>query len=552
MKPQHPLLGDNIVLECLKPSGTFGEYSVQWFRNNSPISETSGSRISIEKANHSNEASYRCELRSKYRKWVSEDINIALIDLCSTPILKPHPEVEVFAGQQLNFTCSAEQLQLHYPLLYSFYKNEQLISVPAEQDYYVTEPAVFGDSASYRCEVTTYSSTRKKSSNKLSITVTLIPVSKPDLEIQPRSEIIVGERLSLICSVSTGSTPINYVFYGNLIKVIYWETSNNTKIIYEIVDVGKSAEGNYSCSVSNQASEISLNSESIPLAVIVPVAGALLTSNSNKTEISIGDPLVLHCQLKEGTFPHFRWYLNHQQLKNVSDYYNFSTDGTQLNIHSFQIRDKGRYHCAVINRGPDEESFNTTSNYVDITAPAQSHTAAISASVSTIILISAVIAWLCSKQRKRKQGQSSDKCPFVFYLDSPSSISQQQGDTSRNGPQNTSEVSPEINFEYAVVGRCQNIDSSNGQSNNRTVDNISCAEGDSESDAALVYSVVTITKSKGSGNSGDNSTGKQGDKETETDYCITYATLNHRTNEASLEGDQTEEGGFYENLPRHS
>ncbi|XP_078069580.1 Fc receptor-like protein 2 [Mustelus asterias] len=530
--PQYPLFGDNIVLKCLTKSWALRGYTFQWYQNNAFISEYDESQITIGGAKYSDEGTYRCELRKDYVKWISNDVELTVKDLCSTPVLKVDPDVEVFVGQRLNFTCSAEKLQAHYLLLSSFLKNKQTLDIPKEQDYYVIETAVLADSGSYRCEVTSSKSIQKKFSDALTVLVKLIPVSKPNLEIQPRSEIIEGETASLICSVPSGSTPISYVFYNNLTKEIYWENSNHSRIIYSIVNVRKNDEGNYSCRVSNLASEMALYSESKPLAVIVPVAGASLTSNANKTECSIGDRLVLQCQLKEGTSPQFLWYLNHQQLGSISEYYNFSTDGSQLNIHSFQIHDKGQYHCVATNRGPDEVTFNTSSNYVDIEVPEQSHATAITTSVIPLLLIAALFAYLCFKQRITKQ-------------DTPSRISQQQGDASGNRTPNTSDVTPARDFEYAVVGTCRNTDSS-------CIKGTNFAEDGTKTDAELVYSVVTITKSRGTVNSGGRSTGKQDNKEGENDYCITYATLNHIKNEDSFERYQKEEGCFYENLPRHS
>ncbi|XP_078069578.1 Fc receptor-like protein 2 isoform X2 [Mustelus asterias] len=539
IKPQHVLIGDSIVLECLNPSLERTDYSLEWYQNDTFLRRTYDNQISIEKAKHSDGGSYHCEFKTTYRTCISKDIYITVTDLCSPPLLKVDPEVEIFVGQQLNLICSAGQLQTNYPLLYSFFNNEQRLNLPAEQNYYLRELAVLGDSGYYQCEVTTPRSAQKKLSNAVSVLVKLIPVSKPDLELQPRSEIIQGEAVTLTCSVSTGSSPIKYVFYNNLTNEIHWEISNHSRIAYEMANVSKRAEGNYNCRVSNQVSENALYSESIPLAVVVPVGGAVLNSNTNKTEISIGDPLVMQCQLKEGTFPQFIWYLNHQQLENISEHYNFSTDGRQLNIHSFQIRYKGRYRCVAMNRGPDEVIFNTTSNYIDITVPAQSHTAAITTTVIPLLLIIALLAYLCYERRNKNRESSSN-------------ISPQLRDTTGNIPQHSGEKTSTSNFEYAVVGKCRNTNSDSFQPTYCAVSGPRAVEDTTESDAGLVYAVVKITKSSGAGNSGGTAGGKQDNKKGVGDSCITYATLNHHNNENNLQGNENEEGDVYENLPRHS
>ncbi|XP_072345210.1 Fc receptor-like protein 2 [Scyliorhinus torazame] len=538
VKPQYPLLGDTIFLECLLfPLSPFGISPFQWYQHNDLIRESVEKRISIESAKMSDAASYRCELNAKYRKWVSKTVNISVTDLCSTPILKVEPEIEVFVGQQLHLTCLAEQFQVSRSLLYTFFKNEKPLDVPSVKDYYQTGPALLGDSGLYRCEVTTSKSARKKLSNEAPVFVKPIPVSKPDLETHPGTEILAGATMSLICSVSTGSTPITYFIYDNSSKNIYRKTSNHTKMIYEIANVRKYAAGHYSCSVSNQASQPALYSESVEIAVTVPVAGAFLASNVNKSEISVGERLVLQCQLKVGTSPYFRWYLNHQQVANISEYYNFSTDGSQLNIHSFQIHHKGRYQCTAINRGPGDVTFNTTSNYIDITTPVQGNTTAIVASIPPLLLVTALLACLCFKSINKEQ---------------ETSITQQDGGTSGNRSQNTNEEAPESKFEYAVVGRCRTFDSSHDQSTYFTAQDNSAAADGIITDAALVYSVAMMTRSRNAGSSNDTSGMKQESRKDMGDYCVTYATLNLKTTEDSLEGDQVKEWGVYENFPRRA
>ncbi|XP_041038597.1 Down syndrome cell adhesion molecule-like protein 1 homolog, partial [Carcharodon carcharias] len=473
--PQRALLGDRIILKCLISGWEQRGYPFNWYKNKVFQEQSYVNYIYIENANHSDAATYRCEAEGMFRKQVSGDVTITVTDLCSTPTLNVEPGVRVLAGQRLRITCLVQQLHVDYPLLRSLLKDGERLGLPGGR--YTTGWAAPEDSGVYQCEVTSSKGSYKEMSLPVFVSVELIPVSKPDLQAEPGAKVIEGEKTSLICSVSTGSAPITYVFIHNLNKEIYWEISNDSRITYKMTDVRKNSEGNYSCKVSNKAPGLALQSKSIEVAVIVPVDGASITSEANNTEVPIGGRLVLHCLLKAGTSPQFLWYLNRQRLENSSEYYDLRADVSELNIHSFQKRHEGWYHCEANNAGPNGVRFNTTSNEIHITAPVQSK--AIVTTASTLpLLIAALAALCCFKLRNKAKGNSS-------------SVAQQQGDATATGSQNSSREPPASNFEHALVDKCPNIDSTYC-----AINQADPAEDVAKSEDGVVYSVVTIAKSR--------------------------------------------------------
>ncbi|XP_067833446.1 Fc receptor-like protein 2 isoform X2 [Heptranchias perlo] len=461
VKPRAALRGQSIFLKCLVSHWVGGRSHVfLWYRNEKLITPTDESECTIENAQDSDEASYRCELKIGDRKWVSPEVDVTITELfsrvtlradpqakifegqqlklvCSVETSRPNillqytffkndqplnfdsyendyrtelaslsdsgtylceanalligvkkksdqvsvsvkqlfsrvtlraePQAQIFEGQQLKLVCSVETLRPNTRLQYSFYKNEQPLNFTSYQNYYRTELASLSDSGTYLCEANALDIGVKKKSDQVSVSVKQIPVSKPQLSISPGKELIEGGTAALTCSVSNGSTPITYIFYKDSNQEFHLEKSDRKGIIYQIAKVNKSTKGNYSCAVSNEGAEFGLHSEFVAVAVIVPVAGAFLTSNTNKTEISAGFRLVLRCLVTEGTEPRFHWYLNDRQLENISESYHLNADGSELIINSFEISHGGRYHCVATNRGKEVGIFNTTSNHIDVT-----------------------------------------------------------------------------------------------------------------------------------------------------------------------------------------
>ncbi|XP_067878189.1 Fc receptor-like protein 3 isoform X4 [Heterodontus francisci] len=361
--------------------------------------------LRMEVASLDNSGPYRCEASAVRRdvKKESDAVSISVKQAFTKPTLRADTETQLFDGQQLKLVCLVEILDPTASLKYEFFKNGQTLNLSADHNHFIMEATRLDDSGIYLCEITTFNNEVKKLSNQVPVLVRQIAVSKPELVIRPGNKLMEGNKASLICAVSTGSTPITYVFYNVSNKELYREESNLTRITYEIGKINRSSEGNYSCSAANEATEPPRHSEFVAVSMIAPVAGALLTCNTNKTVISPRDRLVFHCQFKAGTAVHFDWYLNNQPLESTSDSYQINWDRSELIINSFQRGHGGRYHCVAINSGINERRFNATSNYIDITAAVQSPRTAITASVLSLLLIAALIALFIFKQRNKTQ-----------------------------------------------------------------------------------------------------------------------------------------------------
>ncbi|XP_059498323.1 Fc receptor-like protein 4 isoform X2 [Stegostoma tigrinum] len=531
------LLGEMSVLKCSRhPWGFERDYTSLWYRNNSLIEGEHEPEYTIASAKFSDGATYRCEQRLGFRRWISHDESIIVRDLCSEPTLQADPSVELFVGERFKLACLAEPFHDDHSLLYVFYKNGESLNFPSEKSSYTTEEATLDHSGTYQCEVKTRDSKLRKKSNIVPISIKRIPVSVPDLSIHPGNEVVEGDSTSLNCSVTRGSTPIQYIFYRDG-KEIYWEYSNHSRTIHTFINASKRQEGYYHCAVSNQEGESLQYSKAIAVSVIVPVAGVFLSPNANKTEVPIGSRLVLKCVLSQGTGPYFQWYFQQKALNNASENYNFSSDRRELAIESFQAHLQGRYQCAVINRGPGGMIFNVTSNSINLMVPAQAHSAEMAALIVPLFLILSLLALLPIKLRNRKQADSSSR-------------SQQQREVMGNRAEDVTEDRRTRNFDYAEIGPSRLNMTSCAGTVYSSVTNTGMHDVDTKTDGGLVYSVITIPKPRNTAHCDVASGGKHADQADQQPSCITYATLRHTDMRGDEEPGQGEEGNVYANLPR--
>ncbi|XP_060712974.1 platelet endothelial cell adhesion molecule-like [Hemiscyllium ocellatum] len=325
-----------------------------------------GSVYTINSAAANLSGNYTCEaINTVYGLMKrSNSIHISVKQAFAIPMLTVHPEGQLFDGQRIKMVCGIEEYPSQASLWYRFYRNEVPLQSPSDHSDYISESARPTDSG--------------------------IPVSKPELIIQPRKDLIEGDPGYLICSVSNGSLPIYYQFYNSSSVELYGELSNNTELVYNIGPISRSDEGLYHCSVRNEVTGPQ-HSEDIEIAVIVPVTDAVLIFFINGTEIQSGDRLVLRCRVREGTKPQFVWYRDNTPLRNGSASYHVTADGGELVIHSFQRDDVGRYHCAAINKGANHTIFNVTSDYIEFTLRARGYSKEIVASLLPVLLLAGLI-----------------------------------------------------------------------------------------------------------------------------------------------------------------
>ncbi|XP_048477059.1 platelet endothelial cell adhesion molecule-like [Rhincodon typus] len=497
--------GLQVTLMCIAQTGRPSiRLHYTFYRDGSTLETAPDDRIvyTINAAAANVSGNYACEaIETNYglRKR-SDNVHLSVKQAFAVPKLTVHPEGQLVDGQWFKLMCLVEENLSEASLRYGFYRNGIPLQSPSHHNDSISESARPANSGTYHCEV--MGGKVRNRSNQLHLSIRRIPVSKPELIIQPRKKLIEG---FLICSVSNGSLPIYYQFYkGSSIKM-YWELSNSTKLVYNIEGISRRDKGIYHCSVRNEVTG-PLHSEEVEITVTVPVTDAVLISRTNGTEIQPGDRLVLRCLVREGTEPQFIWYRDNVPLRNGSASSHVTADGGELVIHSFRRDNVGSYHCAAINEGNNGTIFNVTSDYIEFTLRARSYSTEIAASLVPVLMFAGLIASAWFIHQRRDTGNSS-------------TVSQP------NRSQASGEGAAADNLEYAVIGAAHNAENTA---------------------ADLVYSVVTIKKRADAGsNVGFSSNGKKDAKSDPDDYFVTYATLN--LSDLS-EGEDRADGNVYENI----
>ncbi|XP_069783095.1 Fc receptor-like protein 4 isoform X2 [Narcine bancroftii] len=241
-----------------------------FFKNAKDLKAAQYSReMHISAASLENSGTYYCEVHAQafgLRK-TSHEVSILVKEIFSTPTLSAKPETQVREGQMLKLLCQVEIFQA-FPLRRTFYKGGNVLKLSDAETYLIESVSWPHDSGVYQCEAAVRSRGVKKMSNEIVISVQGTPVSKPLLTIKPTMELLEGDKLLLICSVSNGSSPLTYIFYKDAQKELYREESNLTEVPFEMGNVNKSWEGKYSCAVGNKVSELRLKSELVEVTII--------------------------------------------------------------------------------------------------------------------------------------------------------------------------------------------------------------------------------------------------------------------------------------------
>ncbi|XP_041038322.1 Fc receptor-like protein 2 [Carcharodon carcharias] len=470
----------------------------------------------------------------------SNNLSLSVRELFSEPVLTIDPAAAMYEGQSMTLTCSVRTIQPGALLRYTFYKDE-VVLLESDDRFRRVEAASLSDSGNYQCEASDVRCGVKRRSGGVPLTVRRVPVSKPELVINPAQELTEGDLVSFTCSVSSGSTPLAYVFYKASSEEVYRMTSTLTSVTYKIGQVNRSDAGNYSCGVANEPTGPHLHSEAIEVAVVVPVSGAYVTCDTNQNRIPAGGQLALQCLVREGTAPRFDWYLNSRKLGNASASHHWHTNGSELAIPSFQGRHQGWYQCIATNRGSNGRTFSSISDSIDLVLLVQSHTSTITASVLPIILVVGLISLLLFRGWNKRRGN-------------PSNAPQLQGKAPGIRPRPSSEEPASSFSENALVGRCYRQDSNPDQVIYSAVEAVKDTEVDKQPPAELVYSKVMIKPSGEAGYDGDTPRLKWGHSE---DERVTYATLHLALAAARPAPAQKTAGGdlrgpgadIYENVP---
>ncbi|XP_048379850.1 platelet endothelial cell adhesion molecule-like isoform X4 [Stegostoma tigrinum] len=341
-KPQDALKNEKIVMTCSTPFLYLkGPKHFQFYRNNVLMKETEDGLFTIEKAQHADQASYRCELRIDYKNLVSNNLSITVSDGYVAFHVVPLSPLE---GETLELNCR-HRYKSQWERQYAFYGKGKIIhsmKSMSQECLYSIKVNSTNDSGWYYCKV-----------NRLKSRTVEIHIQEafavPKLTVQPEGQLFDGQWFKLLCSVEDNLSQASlwYSFYKNGVPL--QPSSTHRDYISKSARVTDS--GAYYCFVtdskvwkrSNQLN-LSIRPFERPVLYIYPASGF----------VKEGETLRLQCGTIKGRSVY--WYKNGNFLHI-----------TRSNVYEVLANSEtgGSFHCKIYNSRQESETADVVINVSD-------------------------------------------------------------------------------------------------------------------------------------------------------------------------------------------
>lgn len=219
---------------------------------------------------------YTCKVHasSLHHSFIKE--SKILIIKAKVPVSKPTLSVvggTLVLGKPFQLLCQSEKgtLPINYNLNGPKRFHEVTVTKPGEQAIFNTTITKISELNNFQCQARNKpgnSSEDVTGQHLLSSTTIIEPVSKPILSTDPRlDDITERQNVTLYCSVSRGSTPIDFTWYSIKSQAaVASQHSYKLRGSYVINNVGSEHIGGYYCVSTNQANETK-RSETLTIGV---------------------------------------------------------------------------------------------------------------------------------------------------------------------------------------------------------------------------------------------------------------------------------------------
>ncbi|XP_067878299.1 Fc receptor-like protein 5 isoform X3 [Heterodontus francisci] len=274
--------GQSLLLTCKFSYLLQGELIYSFYREGSRLTEIRSSNKSVSfKMEHvtlEDNGRYRCEVRfANYPSGRVYSSAYTPVMVKESPVrLSVEPKTQK-DGDTITLRCLCTDFLLHCGEQYVVYRNNSfLASISMIPGIHRIQNATVMDSGWYHCVAS--SNDEEYTSRVVEIIVKKIPVANTQLHIIPSGgKIRERSNLTLTCSVTEGSTPIQYTWYRGGTE-FHNETSSSKEVAYKIYHFNESNEGQYSCSAINNAEgmDFAICSRAVQLMVEDRVTDSLM------------------------------------------------------------------------------------------------------------------------------------------------------------------------------------------------------------------------------------------------------------------------------------
>ncbi|XP_067878298.1 Fc receptor-like protein 5 isoform X2 [Heterodontus francisci] len=511
--------GQSLLLTCKFSYLLQGELIYSFYREGSRLTEIRSSNKSVSfKMEHvtlEDNGRYRCEVRfANYPSGRVYSSAYTPVMVKESPVrLSVEPKTQK-DGDTITLRCLCTDFLLHCGEQYVVYRNNSfLASISMIPGIHRIQNATVMDSGWYHCVAS--SNDEEYTSRVVEIIVKKIPVANTQLHIIPSGgKIRERSNLTLTCSVTEGSTPIQYTWYRGGTE-FHNETSSSKEVAYKIYHFNESNEGQYSCSAINNAEgmDFAICSRAVQLMVEVPVSCPSLISDWNSSVVAIGDRVTLVCKSQRGTPPiHYLFFRDHRYLLANTTVIDSGTGNFTFTVQSEW--EGGVYSCGAANGIADVANCSRTMTLSLASAKGIADRVTDSLMLicvpivaSVLILVLPILIIVCKIRHKKKE--NTDNC------------NRTGNGSGRSSPHHNS----------ATPG-----------------------ENSAPAHDEIVYAVVQPKRKRDGHDS--NETSRSPRKPHSSGYYVTYATLNHLQMEQNRESLPREEekcsqsAGIYQNIRR--
>ncbi|XP_023409899.2 Fc receptor-like protein 2 isoform X11 [Loxodonta africana] len=307
LAPSSVLEGDSVVLKC-QAKWTGGIKTMSYHKDGRQLlSSNKVSTFSIQSAAFNDSGQYHCAISGKLlwnRETTSKAVKLKVQELFPPPVLTASSS-QPTEGTPVTLTCetwlppekSGTELQ------FCFFREGQGLGPGWSKSPELHIPTIWSqDSGSYWCEAQTVTPRVKKQSLKSQIHVQRVPVANVSLETQPPGgQVIEGEKLVLLCSVSEGTGNITFSWHRETTETSLGnKTQRSLSAELEILAVKDSDAGKYYCRADNGYRPVL---SEVNITVRIPVSRPALTIRVSGAPAMVGDVVELHCEVQRGTHP---------------------------------------------------------------------------------------------------------------------------------------------------------------------------------------------------------------------------------------------------------
>ncbi|KAF4805284.1 Fc receptor-like protein 4 [Turdus rufiventris] len=170
---------------------------------------------------------------------------ISFPELFSVPVLEGPPEVPEGSPLNLSYLSTPSPLRPPAPLLYSFYRDRQLVGGPQGSPHLLMPAVGVSHSGNYSCQVRSEGEAVWKNSARLGVTVRMPVANATIIPGSPALQVCPGDPVTLRCSVQVGSAPVTFIWLHNGHQVAQGP-------LLELGAVHEGHLGTYQCVATNQ------------------------------------------------------------------------------------------------------------------------------------------------------------------------------------------------------------------------------------------------------------------------------------------------------------